>query len=51
MKKFILVFAILGFSLGMFTGIPDCLGETVSDVTAVAEQDKELASFGELLKM
>ena len=50
MKRFILIFAILGFSLGMFSGIPDCLGDTVSEVeAAAAEQDRKLASFPQLL--
>ena len=50
MKRFILIFAVLAFSLGMFAGVPDCLGETVSGGTAVTEQTKELASFSQLLK-
>lgn len=50
MKKLILIFAVLAFSLGMFAGAPDCLGETVSDAAAATEQTKELASFSQLLK-
>ena len=44
MKKSILIFAVLAFSLGMFAGAPDCFGEVVSDVAAAEEQTKELAS-------
>lgn len=50
MRNFILVFAVLAFSLGMFAGVPDCLGETVNGGTAAAEQTGELASFSQLLK-
>ncbi len=50
MKKHVLIFAVLAFSLGMFAGTPDCLGETVSEGTAAAEQIERLPSFPVLLK-
>lgn len=50
MKKFLLIFAVLAVSLGMFVGTPDCLGETVSEGAAVAEEIEKLPSFPVLLK-
>ena len=50
MKRFIFIFGILAFSLGVFAGTPDCLGETVSAGAVAAEETRELVSFSQLLK-
>ena len=50
MKRFIFIFGILVFSLGVFAGTPDCLGETVSAGAVAAEETRELVSFSQLLK-
>lgn len=50
MKRFIFIFGILAFSLGVFAGTPDCLGETVSAGAVAAEETRDLVSFSQLLK-
>ena len=50
MKRFIFIFGILAFSLGVFAGTPDCLGETVSAGAVAAEEPRDLVSFSQLLK-
>ncbi len=50
MKRLVLIFAVLAFSLGILTGTPDSFGETVDQGAITTEKTEELASLPVLLK-